>query len=50
MLPIISQENALNPTSWIPPNNRFTLLNVSHNDDDDDDGGGDANPDNADND
>ena len=26
VLPIISQENALNPTSRLPPNNRFTLL------------------------
>ena len=47
MLPIISQENALNPTSRLPTNNRFTLLNISH-DDDDDDGGEDANHDNAD--
>ena len=47
MSPIISQENALNPTSRLPPDNRFTLLNISH-DDDDDDGGEDANHDNAD--
>ena len=29
VLPIISQENALNPTSRLPPNNRFTLLNTN---------------------